>query len=151
MVAVETDGVWVETIRKSTCGACAVQKGCGHGILNRIYEGHRSLVRAVPGKLTPAECAVDDEVSISVPESVIVRGSLVVYIMPLIFMLAGAAAGEALVPAPTDLSSGIGAVLGFAIGFTLVRLHARLHRDDPALQPELVALLRRDTTPPGPG
>jgi len=144
VVAVEDEGVWVETIRKTTCGTCAAQKGCGHGILNRISDGRRSLVRALPGKLSPSECAVDDEVSISIPEHVLVRGSLVVYILPLILMLAGAAAGAALVPGSTDLASGMGAVLGFGAGITLVRWHARLHRNDPDLQPELVALLRRN-------
>ena len=36
VVAVDADSVWVETIRRTTCGSCAVQKGCGHGLLNQL-------------------------------------------------------------------------------------------------------------------
>ena len=37
VVAVEAneEALWVETIRQSTCGSCAANKGCGHGLLNR--------------------------------------------------------------------------------------------------------------------
>lgn len=143
VVAVEADGVWVETIRKTTCGSCAVQKGCGHGMINRISEGRRSLIRALPGKLLPADCVVDDEVSISIPEEVILRGSLVVYIMPLLLMLLGATAGAALTVANQDLGGAVGSIAGFALGFALVRWHARLHRDDSELQPVLVAVVAR--------
>jgi sigma-E factor negative regulatory protein RseC len=141
VVAVENDGVWVETIRRSTCGSCAAQKGCGHGIVNRIHDGRRSLVRALPGKIAPAECAVDDEVQISIPEEVILKGSLVVYILPLLAMMAGAALGGYLFPEGGDPASAGGAVAGFALGYSLVRWHARAHRDDRRLQPELVGII----------
>lgn len=147
VVAVESDGVWVETIRKTTCGTCAAQKGCGHGMMNRISEGRRSLIRALPGKLKPAECAVNDEVSISIPEEVILRGSLIVYILPLLVMLLGAWIGASLFPLSQDPAGGLGAVLGFALGFALVRLHASKHHNDSSLQPVLVAVVRRDTNP----
>jgi len=147
VVAVETDSVWVETIRQSTCGTCAAQKGCGHGVMNRISEGRRSLIRALPGRIEPADCAVDDEVRISIPEEVIVRGSLVVYILPLLTMLAGAVLGAMLLPASGDLGSGAGAVAGFAAGFGLVRWHARRHRDDDTMQPALEAVLHRSVEP----
>lgn len=147
VVAVENDGVWVETIRKTTCGTCAAQKGCGHGMMNRISEGQRSLIRALPGKLAPADCAVDDEVSISIPEEVIVRGSLVVYIVPLLVMLFGAWLGATVLPLTEDAASGIGAIAGFAVGVTLVRWHARIHRNDRTLQPVLMAIVERRSEP----
>ncbi len=142
VVAVESDAVWVETIRKTTCGSCAVQKGCGHGLLNRISEGRRSLIRALPGGISPQDCRVDDEVSISIPEEVILRGSMVVYILPLLLMLAGAALGSTMLSANVDLGSALGAVIGIAAGFALVRLHAHRHRDDKNLQPTLVKALQ---------
>lgn len=143
VVAVEPDGVWVETIRRSTCGSCAAQKGCGHGIVNRISEGRRSLIRALPGKLSPADCAVDDQVQISIPEEVILKGSLVVYILPLLAMLAGAAVGTYTLPFGADGAAAAGAVAGFALGLVLVRWHARAHRADPRLQPVLLSVVGR--------
>ena len=147
VVAVEPDGVWVETIRQTTCGSCAAQKGCGHGIVNRIYDGHRSLIRALPGKISPSDCQVDDEVQISIPEEVILKGSLVVYIVPLLAMLAGAALAGFLAPDAGDVAAASGAVLGFSLGILLVRWHSRAHRDDRRLQPELVGVVGRMTEP----
>ena len=145
VVAVEADGVWVETIRQTTCGNCAARKGCGHGIINRISEGRRSLIRALPGRIAAADCAVDDEVRISIPEQVILRGSAVVYLLPLACMLLGAALGSSALPASGDLASAAGAACGFACGFALVRWHAGHHRDDESLQPTLVEVLPRGT------
>lgn len=145
VVAVEADGVWVETIRQSTCGSCAAQKGCGHGLMNRISDGHRSLIRALSGQLNASDCRVDDEVRIAIPEEVILRGSLVVYILPLLLMLAGAGIAAAVSLEHSDLAAALGAAGGFALGFALVRWHAHRHRDDRSLQPILVELLQRGT------
>ena len=71
VVGIETDGIWVETIRRSTCGTCSAQKGCGHGLLNRISEGKRGYVRALPGGHSVEDYKVDDQVLISIPEEVI--------------------------------------------------------------------------------
>ena len=147
VVAVEEDSVWVETIRRSTCGSCAAQKGCGHGIVNRIHDGHASLIRALPGKISPLECAVDDHVQISIPEEVILKGSLVVYILPLLAMLAGAALGAYALPGGGDGTAAIGALIGFAVGYALVRWHARLHRDDQSLQPVLLGIVGSQSEP----
>lgn len=143
IVAVEADSLWVETIRKSTCGTCSAQKGCGHGLLNRIRDGQRGLVRVLPGPFSLADCQVNDEVSISLPDEVILRGSLIVYMLPLLVMLAGAAAGVRWLPWSEDLAAIVGAVAGFAIGIGLVRWHAWRHRDDARLQPLLAAVSGR--------
>ncbi len=147
VMAVEADAVWVETIRKTTCGTCSVQKGCGHGLMNRLLPGRQPLVRAVAGDLRPTDCKVGDEVQISIPESVILRGSLVVYILPLLCMLGGAALGASLLPANSDAGGAVGMLVGIAVGYLLVRLHAWRHRYDRLLQPTLVSL-RRDIPQP---
>ena len=144
VVAVENDGLWVETIRKSTCGACAVQKGCGHGIINSMTDGSRNYLRVLPGDHSLSDCAVNDHVRFAVPEEVILRGSLVVYVLPLLCMLAGALLAVAAVPGSQDLPAAAGAVAGFALGIGLVRWHARRHRDDASLQPTLLEIQRPD-------
>ncbi|WP_116365161.1 SoxR reducing system RseC family protein [Parahaliea mediterranea] len=144
VVAVEADAVWVETLRQSTCGSCAAQKGCGHGLLNRLGSGRRHYIRVLPGSIQPAACRVGDTVDIAIPETVILQGSLVVYLLPLLAMLAGAALAAGQWPA-SDLAALGGAAAGFALGVFGVRLHAVRHADDPALQP---TLLGRTTAQP---
>lgn len=147
VVAVEAESLWVETIRKSTCGSCAARKGCGHGLLNRIGDGHTGYVRVLSGTVAANQCDIDDQVRIGIPEQVILRGSLVLYMLPLACMLAGAAGAQAMWPAAPESAAVSGTVIGLALGFILVRWHARRHRHDRALQPTLLAVLPRETLP----
>ena len=142
VVAVESDSVWVETIRKSSCGSCEAQKGCGHSLLSRISSGRRNYIEVFSGALAASHCAVDDHVRISIPEKVILQGSMVVYMLPLISMLCGAALATASVPGAPDLLAISGAAGGFVVGVGLVRWHAWRNRSDKSMQPSLVELLK---------
>jgi sigma-E factor negative regulatory protein RseC len=142
VVAVDDDAVWVATLRRSTCGSCAAQHGCGHGLLNRLGSGRRHYIRALPGAIIPAQCRVGDTVEIALPESVILKGSVMLYLLPLLLMLAGAAAAAARWPELQDLGALAGAAAGLVTGLVAVRVHAARHRQDPALQPTLVACQR---------
>jgi sigma-E factor negative regulatory protein RseC len=148
VVAVESAGaaLWVETIRKSTCGSCAANKGCGHGLLNRIADGRTGYVRVLSGRIAAGECMIDDQVRISIPERVILRGSLMVYMLPLLCMLGGAMAINSLHPQPGELTAAVGAAGGLLLGFVLVRWHAWRHRQDRDLQPTLLEILPRATS-----
>lgn len=145
VVAIEPGELWVETIRKSTCGGCAVQKGCGHALINQISDGSRSYVRVLPGKLSPASCAVNDQVRISIPEEVILRGSVVVYMLPLAAMLGGATMAVGLLSGDQDFLAIMGATAGFALGVGAVRWHAWRHRNDASLQPTLLEIVKPDS------
>jgi sigma-E factor negative regulatory protein RseC len=139
VVAIEPESLWVETIRKSTCGTCAAQKGCGHGLLNRLGDGKRGYVRVLESqKLAAADCRVDDQVLIAIPEEIILRGSLIVYMLPLISMLLAAALATTVFPASHDGYALAGAFLGLLLGFSAVRLHARRHRHNQHYQPTLL-------------
>ena len=147
VVAVEASSVWVETIRKSTCGSCAANKGCGHGLLERYASGRRGLVRVLAGqRLAPSDCRIDDQVIIEIPEEIVLRGSLVVYALPLLVLLAGAAL-PALAGAPGDGPAMLGAAAGLAVGLALVRLHSWRHRNDRRLQPALLEVVERAAAP----
>ena len=149
VVAVDREALWVETIRQSTCGSCAARQGCGHGLLNRISDGRTGYVRVLPGTDSggAARCAVNDQVRIGIPEQVILRGSVVVYLLPLLCMLAGASEAGALWPGLPEAATVAGSVAGLGVGFALVRWHARRHRDDRALQPVLLEVLPRGSLP----
>jgi sigma-E factor negative regulatory protein RseC len=147
VVAVEDESVWVETIRKSTCGACAASKGCGHGLLERYASGQRGLIRVLPGpRLAPGDCRIDDQVMIELPEAVVLRGSFIVYALPLLTLLGGAAV-PALAGASGDLPAALGAGGGLLAGLAFVRWHGWRHRDDRRLQPALAEIVERAAEP----
>ncbi len=140
VVAIEADGLWVETIRRSTCGTCAAQKGCGHGLLNRISDGKRGYIRVLPGERAIAQYAIDDQVLISIPDEVILRGSFIAYLLPLLAMLTGALAAVKWLPGNEDLVAVCGAAGGLLLGYVLVFWHGTRHRRDPDFQPVLLGI-----------
>ncbi len=149
VVAVEADNevLWVETIRQSTCGSCAANKGCGHGLLNRISDGRTGYIRVLSGAVSARQCAIDDQVRICIPEQVILRGSMLVYMLPLICMLAAAMGADVLWPAAGQSVTVAGAIMGLALGFIFVRWHAWRHRHDSELQPTVLEVLPQATLP----
>jgi sigma-E factor negative regulatory protein RseC len=147
VVAVETEALWVETIRRTTCGSCAAQKGCGHGLLNRVTDGKRSYIRVLPGAVATTACSVDDEVIISIPEEIILRGSLIAYVLPLVCMMTGAVGLAGIIPDQQDMAAALGALGGLAVGFGLVRWHGLTHRHDPGFQPVLLKVIQPTADP----
>lgn len=140
VVAVEADGLWVETIRRSTCGSCAAQKGCGHAMLDRRSNGRRGHIRVIPATREIPQYRVDDQVLIGIPAEIILRGSFIAYGLPLIGMLAGALAAVGWLPGNGDLLAVCGASIGLLLGFSLVGLHGARHRRDAAFQPVVLGL-----------
>jgi sigma-E factor negative regulatory protein RseC len=88
------------------------------------------------GDWSASDFAIDEEVDISIPEQVLVAAALLVYLLPLITLLAG----MLLVSQwwSGDLPAFIGAVAGFAIGIAVVKCHAIMHRNDANLQPLII-------------
>ncbi len=81
-------GVWVETQRQSACGHCSARKGCGTAVLGKVLGQKRSRVQVANPDDTPLR--VGDEVIIGIDESALVRGSMAIYLVPLLsFFLFG--------------------------------------------------------------
>jgi sigma-E factor negative regulatory protein RseC len=142
VVAVESGKLWVETIRQSVCGSCAAQKGCGHGLLNQIGDGNRNYLQVSSTEFPGDEFKIDDQVTIGVSERLMLRGSAVLYLLPLACMLLAALVLPTLLPLMSELASIGGAAGGFAVGLLLVRWHARYHHGNPDFQPRLLGLAR---------
>lgn len=135
IVAIEPEGLWVETIQRSTCGSCAAQKGCGQSLMSRLL-GHTSYLWVLLEGRDAAQYQLGEEIRIGVPETVVVKGSLFVYLVPLLFMLVGAGLADTLTQ--SDGWSAIGAMLGLLAGGLLVRWRAHHTRYDRRLQPVLL-------------
>lgn len=141
VVALEPGAVWVETLRKSTCSSCSANAGCGQGLLDKLgVQGRRGHVRA----LCDLQLNVGDAVVIGVREELLVRGSLLVYLLPLLGLFAAAmladwfALGEPLVI--------VSALLGLFASGLGVRWRSARTSDDPALQPVVVRALLAGST-----
>ena len=142
VVAVETASVWVETIPSSLCGKCAARAGCGQGIVSRA-SGHRGLVQAVETTSVRAQdCKVDDEVEIELPESAVLKGSLLVYFAPLLIAIAAVL----LVQSYGEFATVLAFVVGLAAGFAVVRATTHWLLPRESFEPRLSSVIQPPTS-----
>jgi len=141
VVKVEGGYAWVETLRTSTCGACAAGQGCGASVLASVLGQRNAPVRVING----IGALVGDRVVIGIAESSLVRGSLAVYAVPLAGLFIGALTGHYLgdgwAPRHADLSDLLGAAAGFAAGLGWLKHFSRATGRDDRYQP---VILRRE-------
>jgi sigma-E factor negative regulatory protein RseC len=131
VTAIENDALWVEAVQKSACETCTAQKGCGTAVLSKLT-GRTSRLRVLRSQDTPQSYRVGQQVTIAIPEDVVVLASVCAYLVPL-----GASLIGLWLMSSSDALSILGAVLGLAAGGGLVSmLNAKL-RNDPRFNPVL--------------
>jgi sigma-E factor negative regulatory protein RseC len=136
VVAVESDGLWVETIQKSACEVCVAEKGCGQKFLSKLA-GKTTSIRVLLNNQSREKLSVGQSVTIGIPEDVIVLASLLVYLLPIIGAVGGAAVAS--YAGGGDLTSISGALAGLLSGGLLVRMHSRKSQNDLRYNPILVS------------
>jgi sigma-E factor negative regulatory protein RseC len=149
VVKVGDDGfVWVETLRKSSCGACADREGCGTSVLASVLGQRQAPVRVI----NSIGAAAGDRVVIGVSEYGLLRGSLAVYAVPLAALFIGALAGHYLgdggMHRYADLLDLSGAAAGFTAGLAWLKRFSRVTGRDGRYQP---VILRRQMPVRSPG
>ncbi len=120
VVAVEGDGLWVETVQQSSCASCSAQKGCGQGLMNSLHDGKRNQIKVACS--SHQHFNIGDEVDIAIPESALLGGAFLMYLLPLFTMLAGMGVFSRYFAA--DGMAALGAALGLAAGLVGVRAHS---------------------------
>lgn len=88
---VETDSeyAWVETQRQTTCNSCGVKKACGTSVLQKVLGQKRTRLKV----LNPNHYKAGDAVVLGLQENALVKGSLLMYGLPLLFMFGFAILG----------------------------------------------------------
>lgn len=132
--------VWVETQRRTTCGNCAVNKGCGTAVLSKVLGRYRTRIKA----LNSLSVAIGDEVVIGIRENALLLGSLAVYMLPLVSMLLAGFLGEVLA-----VNAGIegdwpgitAGLTGLFLGFVWLRKFSKKISADKDYQPVVLRKL----------
>ena len=141
VVALEEGAVWVETLRKTTCSSCSANAGCGQGLMDKLGVGRqRGFVRV----LSDLQLSLDDVVVIGIREDLVLRMAVLVYLLPLLGLLAGALLASSL-----ELSEGLvilSALTSLFLSWLVVRWHTRRTQDDPARQPVVLRAMLAGAT-----
>lgn len=135
VVDVQGEFAWIESERTSTCGSCAVRKGCGTSAIAKVLGQRRVRLRV----LNRINARVGDNVVIGIDESGLLRGSLAVYAAPLLGLFAGALAGQLLgrvvFATSSDLLAIAGAMTGFVVALLWLKRFSHDKEQDAAYQP----------------
>ncbi|NOY66089.1 MAG: SoxR reducing system RseC family protein [Gammaproteobacteria bacterium] len=91
VIKAEDEYIWVEARSSSSCSNCSAKQGCGTASLQKWYSRKPNQLRIVNTK----GFSVGDKVIIGIPEQAVVKGSFMIYMLPLLALIAGAIAGSA--------------------------------------------------------
>jgi sigma-E factor negative regulatory protein RseC len=115
------------------CGQCDSVNGCGSNKVSQMFcssQPRKFLVRNQLG------AHVGDEVSVSLPEGVLLRSSWRMYLLPLLLMLGGGLIGASLAgeTASRDGYALIGSMIGLVSGFVWGKISSAADRPQAVVQ-----------------
>ncbi|MBF0255351.1 MAG: SoxR reducing system RseC family protein [Gammaproteobacteria bacterium] len=90
VVAIEGGRTWVEADRRSSCGQCSASGSCGGSLFAELFGSRPVRVEVT----NPIQAQVGQQVIVGLPEQAMLRGSLGLYLLPLVGLMAGALIGQ---------------------------------------------------------
>ena len=135
MLRTDAKAAWVKTTRSSACQGCTARKSCHSPNGNKEME-----VKA----LNIAGAREGDRIVLRFETSSLLKATFLIYVFPIIFLMAGAALGQILAPHTGFDHSALSVLLGFAFFFTaLIILKARANKmaQKNAYQPKIIKIL----------
>jgi sigma-E factor negative regulatory protein RseC len=142
----DNGALWVETFQQSTCGSCEAKGACGQGVLGRWLSRGTHCIRVLCDKGQADFFTAGQWVEIAVPDGVVLKASLMAYLLPLLSMMTVAIMFDSMFQDGSggDFYSLIGGIVGFIVGLVLVRLYERNHLNSRQNQPQLLGLSSND-------
>lgn len=123
VVAVEPDGLWVETHQQSACNQCRAKNGCGQKLLAG-GPSSATLVKAIFNTASPSEIwKVGDSVVIGIEEHALINGAFMAYVLPLLLMVAAVVTGSFI--GLSDPLLALVALAGVLLGGLVVHFHGK--------------------------
>lgn len=130
----------VITDRQTMCGQCGARGYC------QMLGGGKEMLSEA---LNPVGAKIGDMVKIGIPKGTVTKASLVVYMIPTIGIVGGAALGYyigKLYSLNLDLSTLIGSLVGIGLSMIFVRLLSNTLSKRPFYQPEIIKIINPDNT-----
>jgi sigma-E factor negative regulatory protein RseC len=138
-VILRTDSqtAWVKTVRSSACEGCSAKGSC-----HTMGGGQDMEVKA----LNIAGARVGDRIVLSYETPSLLKATFLIYVFPIILLIAGALLGQMLSPYLNLNSSALSILLGFAfffIALIFVKVRANKMAQKNAYQPKVIKILNR--------
>ncbi len=140
VVAVNPGIITVTCQQQTSCGHCASRDSCGTGIVSKAAPGRSHLVKIV----TQTRVSIGEVVEIGLSERSMLHSAILVYVLPLLFLVLGAVLGQwwfVDLAGSGELGVILTAVLSAAVGLLLARRFAKRLEGNSAYKPSLIRVL----------
>lgn len=123
----------VEARQGGGCGQCDSANGCAGGKVSKLFCSQPRQFRV----RNDISARIGEEVQVSVADGVLLRSAVIMYMLPLLLLLAGGGLGSywATDVASRDGYAAVGALLGLVAGFLLIKFASVRYRALSAAQP----------------
>ncbi len=125
---------WVKTTRSSACASCSSKDACqGSG------GGQEMEVEAI----NTADARVGDRIVLNVKTASLLKATFLLYVFPILAMIAGAVLGQAVAVMRGSDPSGFSALFGFlffGIAFIVIRIAGRRLSTNASYKPEIIKI-----------
>ncbi|MFL0809656.1 MAG: SoxR reducing system RseC family protein [Agarilytica sp.] len=140
VVAIEEDGLWLETVQQSACASCAAKTGCGTQVLAKLTANkNMTFVKAFFDEQSRnLPWRIGDRAILGVQENALVFAALIAYGVPLICMLI--ASSIATLYFQHDFYVALGAAFGIVCGAVLVKAYMRKSRGSTRFHARVIGL-----------
>jgi len=140
VVNADNEHIWLQVEKQSACGQCSVNKGCGTSILAAYFNRYPEEIK-LPNT---HKAKTGDQVLIGLPENAILKGSMLVYLFPILGILFGALLGQYLAgvfAGASELYSIVLGLAGFFVGAKWAKHSVAKVRNYKTFQPVLIKIL----------
>jgi sigma-E factor negative regulatory protein RseC len=124
--------VWVKTIRSSACESCSSRHACHAGDSGKAME-----VEAI----NTADARIGDRVVLNIKTASLLKATFLLYVFPILAMIAGAVLGQTLAVRRDLDPSGLSALCGFlffGLAFIVIRITGRRLSQNDSYRPEII-------------
>ncbi len=138
VIAQEDDWILVRCERQSSCQSCAAKQSCGTGVVANVLPKRATEFRVVC--LHPV--SIGSRVEIGIAQESFLRLSLLIYMLPMLFLILGSALGQWFASL-FGMGEGITIFLGVisaVLGFFIARFVTQKWERKANLQPVLVKI-----------
>lgn len=130
VIGVDGDYALVRT-ESGGCGRCHEAGGCGGANIGQMFCGQERAWRV----LNPRGAAVGEMVSVAVADGAVRSGATLIYIVPLLFLIAGAVLGSFVLAEAGSVAGAVGGLVG---AWLWVSRRIRQRHCDPQFQPHIL-------------
>jgi sigma-E factor negative regulatory protein RseC len=134
---IDSTTAWVKTTRTSACKTCSAKGSCSAG-----ESGTEMEVEAI----NEAGAQIDDRIIISIETASLLKASFLLYVFPILLMIAGAVIGQKtgpLLDIDPSLFSAVVGFLFFFISFWFVKSRGNRMARKNEYKPKIIRILNR--------